>query len=72
MIRVREGVNLLELLGELGFTTYRLRKDKIFSESSIQRLRKDGLPSWQELDYICKVTMYDISELIEFVDDRAL
>lgn len=70
MIRVKENINILELLGNLGFTSYKLRKEKIFSESSIQRLRKGELPSWKELDFICKTTMLDISELIEFIDDR--
>ena len=70
MIRVREGIDLLEELKGCGFTTYVLRKEKIFSESSIQRLRKGELPSWKELDFICKTTMLDISELIEFIDDR--
>ena len=71
MIRVKKGLNMLELLGGLGFTSYKLRKEKIFSESSIQKLRNGGLPSWKELDFICKITMLDISDLIEFIDDRS-
>jgi DNA-binding Xre family transcriptional regulator len=70
MIRVKEDVNILALLASCGFTSYELRKNKIFSESSIQRLRKGGLPNWKELDFICKTLNYDISEIVEFVDDR--
>ena len=69
MIRVKEGVNLLDMLGKCGFTTYVLRKSKYFSESSIQRLRKGGLPSWKELDFICNTTAYKLEELIEFIPD---
>lgn len=72
MIRVKEGIDILALLADCGFTSYVLRKEKIFSESSIQRLRKGGLPSWSELDFICKTLMYDINEIVEFVDDRRL
>ena len=70
MIRVKEGVNILDMLARCGYTSYALRKERIFSESSIQRLRNGGLPSWKELDFICKVLKYDISEVIEFIDDR--
>ena len=70
MIRVKEGVNILALLARCGFTSYELRKQRIFSESSIQRLRNGGLPSWKELDFICKTLAYDISEIVEFIDDR--
>ena len=70
MIRVRNGIDILAMLASCGFTSYELRKQKILSESSIQRLRKGGLPSWKELDFICKTLNYDISEIVEFVDDR--
>ena len=70
MIRVRNGVDILAMLASCGFTSYELRKQKILSESSIQRLRKGGLPSWKELDFICKTLNYDISEIVEFIDDR--
>ena len=70
MIRVREGINIPEELSRCGFTSYALRKGKIMGESSIQRLRDGGLPSWKELDFICKTLNYDISEVVEFIDDR--
>ena len=70
MIRVKEGMNILERLAACGFTSYFLRQGKVFSESSIQRLRKGGLPSWKELDFICKILACDISDIVEFIDDR--
>lgn len=69
MIRVREGIDILDLLSKCGFTTYLLRKEKYFSESSIQRLRNGGLPSWKELNFVCNITAYKIDELIEFIPD---
>lgn len=69
MIRVKEGVDLLQMLANCGFTAYALRKGKYFSESSIQRLRNGGLPSWKELDFICNITACDISDLVEFIRD---
>lgn len=69
MIRVKQGIDLLEELKSCGFTTYVLRKDKYFSESSIQRLRNGGLPTWKELDFICNITARRIDELIEFIRD---
>ena len=70
MIRVKEGIDILDILGRSGYTTYTLRKEKIFGESSIQRLRKGGLPSWKELDFFCQKTCYRIEEVVEFVPDQ--
>jgi len=70
MIRWREGINVLDMLARCGFTAYELRKQHIFGEATIQKLRKGGLPSWKELDFICEVLAYDVGELIEYKDDR--
>ena len=69
MIRVKQGVDILKLLSSCGFTSYMLRQGKYFSQSSIQRLREGGLPSWRELDFVCNVTRWRIDELIEFIPD---
>ena len=69
MIRVKQGVDILDELSKSGFTSYALRKGNYFSQSSIQRLRKGGLPSWKELDFVCNITRRRIDELIEFIPD---
>lgn len=66
MIRVKEGINLLAMLRACGYTTYELRRQKIFGEATIQKLRRGGLPSWRELDFICEATAYDVGELVEY------
>ena len=70
MITYKKGINVLEMLAACGFTTYKLRKEGVLGEAAIQKLRKGGLPSWRELDYICRITAYRIDEIIEFRDER--
>ena len=72
MIKWKDDINVLEMLADCGFTAYELRKQKIWGEATIQKFRKGGLPTWKELDFICKILMYDVGELIEFVDDRKI
>lgn len=67
MIRLKKGVDLLAMLRACGYTAYELRKQRIFWESTIQKLRRGGLPSWRELDFVCSVTAFDVGELIEYV-----
>ena len=68
MIKIREGINLLDLLSRSGHTTYTLRKEGLIGEARIQKLRRGELPTWKELDLICRVTAYNVGELIEYVD----
>ena len=66
MIKYRDGINVLDLMGRCGYTSYQLRKQKVFGEAAIQRLRNGGLPTWRELDIICELTGYQVGELIEY------
>ena len=67
---IQTKINLLALLKENGYSSYRLRKDHIMGENRIHNLRKGALPSWNELNIICKLTHSKIEDLIEYVPDE--
>ena len=70
MIRYRDGVNMLEMLAACGFTSYELRRQHIFGQRTIQKLRDGGLPSWRELDVICDICAVQPGEIVRFVRDN--
>jgi len=45
--------DVLELLKDRGFSSYRLRKEKLISQGAVQRIREGKMISWHELDKIC-------------------
>lgn len=58
--------NILDKLKEAGYTTYRLRKEKILPDSIVQRLR-DGRPiTTDTLDTICTLLNCQPGDLIRF------
>lgn len=66
---LRWRVNVLELLKENGYSTYRIRKERIFAESSVQNFRHGRQASWNDLETICRLTNKQPGKLIEFVKD---
>ena len=42
--------DVLDALRAAGYTTYKLRKDKIFGERVIQQLRNGEIVSWATID----------------------
>ena len=44
---IKYKIDVLRALKNTGFTTYRLRKDKILGEATIQKLRGFELVSWE-------------------------
>ena len=70
MIRYKNGIDVLAMLKEKGFTSYTMRRDNIIGQSRIQRLRKGELPSWSELSFICSVLGCQPGDLIEYAPDK--
>lgn len=69
MIKIRENINILDILKSIGWSQYQLRKNKVMGVGRIQRLRVGCVPSWKELDWICRVSGYNVGDLIEFTSD---
>ena len=62
-------IDVLAALKERGFSTYRLRKDKIFGERVIQQLRDQEPVSWEVLSRLCSLLGCDIGEIITNVPE---
>lgn len=52
---IRYSFDVLDELRKAGYTTYRLRKDKIMGERTIQQLRTGQIVSWATIDTICSL-----------------
>ena len=61
-------IDVLASLKEKGYTTYRIRQEKILSESTVQKLRAGVGVSWDNLETICELLECQPGELIEFVE----
>ena len=59
-------IDVLEALKEKGYSSYILRKEKLLSESTIQKLRNGEGVAWDNLDTLCKLLDCDISDILEY------
>ena len=62
-------IDVLEALKERGYSSYSLRKEKILSESTIQKLRDGKGLSWDNLNTLCKLLECDISDILEYQEE---
>ena len=59
--------DVLERLTAAGYTTYRIRKEKLIPESTMQKLRTDGSVTTETLDKLCELLECQPGDLIEYV-----
>lgn len=62
-------IDVLNALKEKGFTTYKIRQEKLLSESTVQKLRAGVGVSWENIETLCRLLECQPADLIEYVED---
>ncbi len=57
-------IDILSALKDKGYTSYRLRKEKILGEATIERLRQKKSVSFDVLSKICDLLECDIGDIL--------
>lgn len=63
-------IDVLESLKEAGYTTTRLRKEKLLNESAIQYLREGKPVGAKALDNICRLLDMQPGNIIKYVENE--
>jgi putative transcriptional regulator len=63
-------VDVLAALKEKGITTYQIRKEKLLSESTVQKLRAGIGVSWENIETLCRLLDCQPYDLIEYVKNN--
>lgn len=67
---IKYKIDVLQALKNAGFTTYKLRKEKLLGEATIQKLRNSEQVSWDNINTICKLLDCQPGDIMEYVDDK--
>lgn len=59
-------MDVLAALKEKGYSTYRMRKDKVFSESTLQAFRTGVLVSYDTIGKLCELLGCDVGDILEY------
>ena len=68
---VRYKIDVMEALKKAGYSSTRLRKEKIMGESYMQQLRRGEIVSWKTIETICKLLHCQPGDIVEYVDNEA-
>lgn len=68
---VRYKGDILGLLRGKGYTTSRLRKEKIFGERTIQEFRTNGEIPYKTINRLCSLLGCQPGDIIEYIEDEA-
>ena len=66
---IRYKVDVMAELKKKGYTSTKIREEKLIGQSYLQQLRHGELVSWKTLDTICSLLECQPGDLVEFVED---
>ena len=62
-------IEILDKLKEAGFNTNRIRKEKWFSESTLQKFRSNEMVSHENINTLCKLLQCQPGDILAYVED---
>ena len=65
---IRYKLDILAELKKKGYSSTRIREEKLIGQSYLQQLRRGELVSWKTLDTICSLLECQPGDLIEYVE----
>ena len=68
---IRYRVDVLAELKKKGYSSTKVREEKLIGQSYLQQLRHQELVSWKTIDTICGLLDCQVGDLVEYVKDAA-
>lgn len=68
---IKYRVDILNALKDAGYSSTRLRKEKIMGESYMTQIRRGELVSWKTIETICELLNCQPGDLIEYVKSES-
>ena len=59
-------IDVINELKKHGYSTYRIRKEKIFTEGQLQHMRDNKLLTHDALDKLCRLTELQPGDILEY------
>jgi putative transcriptional regulator len=66
---IKYKMDVLAELKKAGYTTTRIREEKLIGQSYLQQLRKGEIVSWKTIETICELLNCQIGDVVEYVKD---
>ena len=63
-------IDILNALKEKGFNTNRIRKEGLFSQSTLQKFRPNQGVDWKNIEQVCRLLECQPSDFMEYIEDN--
>jgi len=66
---IKYKIDIIQALKNKGYSTYKIRKEKIFNESQLQQMRENKILAQDALNKVCTLLNVQPGDILEFIPD---
>lgn len=66
---IKYKIDIIQALKNKGYSTYKIRKEKIFNESQLQQMRENKILAQDALNKVCTLLECQPGDILEYVPD---
>lgn len=66
---IKYKMDVMAELKKIGYSSTRIREEKLIGQSYLQQLRHNELVSWKTIDTLCGLLRCQIGDLLEYVPE---
>lgn len=66
---IKYKIDIIQALKQVGYSTYKIRKEKIFTESQLQQMRDHKLLTQEALNKVCTLLNCQPGDILEYIPD---
>ncbi len=67
---LRYKIDVMAALKEKGYTSTKIREEKLLGQSYLQQIRHGELVSWKSIDVLCKLLQCQPGNIVEYIPDE--
>ena len=67
---LRYKIDVMKALKEKGYSSTRIREEKLIGQSYLQQIRHQELVSWKTIDTLCALLDCQVGDLVEYVPEE--
>ncbi len=68
---IKYKINIISALKSAGYSTYKIRKEKIMNEGTLQKFRKGEIVNADNLELLCKLLDCQPGDILEYVPENS-
>ena len=67
---LRYKMDVMKALKEKGYSSTRIREEKLIGQSYLQQIRHQELVSWKTVDTLCNLLQCQVGDIVEYYEQE--